>query len=59
MITTILDLLGSLLVIVAAAWFVTGLVGIIAGVLLAGLLILVLSWLIDQRGRPRTKGGGK
>lgn len=51
MLTTILDLLGALLVITATAWFVAGLVGIIAGVGLAGLLILGLSWLIDRRKR--------
>lgn len=54
MLTTILDLLGALLVIAALSWFLTGLLGIYAGMLAAGVLILLLSWLIDRR-----KGGAK
>lgn len=53
MITTILDLLGSLLLIAGASWFITGWLGIYAGMLAAGSLILLLSYLIDRKGRRR------
>lgn len=63
MLTTVLDLVGALLVIAALSWFLTGLLGIYAGMLAAGVLILLLSWLIDRRasGKPwrRRKDGAR
>jgi len=53
LITTILDLVGSLLLIAGASWFITGWLGIYAGMLVAGALVLVLSWLIDRKERRR------
>lgn len=51
LLTTVLDLLGSLLVIVAvalavAAYSVPGALGA------AGLLTVLLSWFVDRRGSP-------
>lgn len=56
-ITTILDLAGALLLVLAAGLF-TGIVwGIPAGLAVAGALLLALSWLIDRLRTPRRKGG--
>ena len=54
MVTSVLDLVGSLLLVVALAVFLWPLT--VAGALAAsGVAVLVLSVLIDWRGRP--KGG--
>ena len=51
MVTTVLDILGSLLVILAAALFVAA-YSIPAAVALAGVLVLALSLIIDRKARP-------
>lgn len=50
--TTLLDLAGSLLVIAALAVAV-GFISIAGGLGVAGVGLLVLSWLIDQRDARR------
>jgi hypothetical protein len=52
-VTTILDLIGALLLIVAAAWFIGTYAGPIVAVASAGALVLVMSWAIDKRGGGR------
>ncbi len=56
MTTTILDLLGILLLILAGALFAAALWGLPAGLAVAGAGLLGLSWLIDFAKR---KGGKK
>lgn len=51
MVTTVLDLLGSLLLILGAALFVAAF-SIPAAVALAGALVLALSLIIDRKARP-------
>jgi hypothetical protein len=53
-VTDILDLLGSLLLILAVGMAVAQFLGVVAALVAAGLLVLALSWGIDRRG-----GGGK
>ena len=54
--TDYLDLLGALLLIAGAGTFVSVLLGVWAGLILAGLLVLVLSWLV---GRLNVRGDSK
>lgn len=49
MTTTILDLLGSLLLIVALGLVITSVFGLPAGLAAAGAALLGLSWVIDRR----------
>ena len=49
MVTTILDLLGSLLLILALAWLVFQWIGIVPALATAGVLVLVFSWSVDAR----------
>lgn len=53
--TTVLDLAGSLLVIAALAVFV-GTFTVAGGLGVAGVGLLIFSWLIDQRATGRGKG---
>lgn len=52
--TTLLDLLGALLVIAALAVFVGGF-SLAGGMGVAGLGVLVLSWFIDRQAADRGK----
>jgi hypothetical protein len=52
-ITDALELLGLLLLILAAALFVASLAGAPAGCAVAGLGLLVASWLITRTGKSR------
>lgn len=52
LLTTVLDLVGALLLIVAIALWVA-VWSLPAGIAIAGVGLLVLSWLVDRRGRPR------
>lgn len=52
--TTLLDLAGSLLIIAALAVFV-GMFTVAGGLGVAGVGLLVLSWLVDQRAAGRGK----
>lgn len=53
MVTTILDLLGSLLFIAGIAYAVFVVLGLAAGLMSAGLGFLLLSWIIDRPRRAR------
>ena len=49
LVTSALDLLGALLVVVAVALFVA-VWSVPAALLVAGVLVLFLSWIVDRRG---------
>lgn len=51
MITTVLDLLGSLFFIAGIAWWVGIVLGLWGAFCAAGLLLLGLSWFIDRPDR--------
>lgn len=51
MVTTVLDLLGSLLIILGVALAVAAL-SIPAALVLAGVLVLLLALVIDRKARP-------
>lgn len=54
MITTLLDLLGALLVITGLAWLIAAWVGIAAiGLLVGGGGLLFMSWFIDRPQKAR------
>lgn len=55
MTTTILDLVGILLLILAGALFAAALWGVPAGLAVGGVGVLFLSWLIDHA--EKRKGG--
>lgn len=57
MTTTILDLIGALLLVLALSLFAASLWGVLAGLAVAGAGLLVLSWLIDFFAKR--KGGTK
>lgn len=56
MTTTILDLIGALLLVLAFGLFAAAELGVPAGLAAGGGSLLVLSWLIDRLKDPR-KGG--
>lgn len=49
MVTTILDLLGSVLFLAGVAWFAGTWLGIAAALCIGGLGLLGLSWIIDRK----------
>lgn len=53
MVTTILDLLGSLLLVAGLAVWLGALLGLAAGLVAAGVGLLVLSWIIDRPKKAR------
>lgn len=57
MTTTILDLIGALLLVLAGGLFAASVLGVPAGLAAAGAGLLLLSWLIDRAKAP--KGGKK
>ncbi|GEA79943.1 hypothetical protein [Cellulomonas uda] len=57
LITTVLDLLGALLLVAALAGIAHRLVGTEAALAAAGAGVLAVSWLTDRTHAPRRRGG--
>jgi hypothetical protein len=52
LVTSVMELLAVLLLILAAALFAAGLLGAPAGFAVAGVGLIVGSWIVERMGRP-------
>lgn len=59
LITTVLDLVGALLLVAALAGLALRFAGPQAALAAAGIGVLAVSWLADRTHAPRRRGGGQ